>query len=88
MGALTARTAVRSRQVVKQRGDAFWTHKGMQESNVQVGGDSLPFASGPHNKARIVALLALFMGTPFVIPFAAAGWTIGKNGRSNKWAGN
>lgn len=28
MGALTARTAVRSRQVLKTRGDAYWTHKG------------------------------------------------------------
>jgi len=86
IGALTIRTAVRSKQTLKTRGDAFWTQNGMQQSNVQVGGDSLPFASGPQNKARIVALLATFMGTPFLIPFMAAKWTIRKNGRSNKWA--
>jgi len=88
IGALTARTAVRSRQVTKTRGDAYWTHKGMQTTNVQVGGDALPFANGPKNKVRIVVLMASFLGVGWCTPFMAAKWTIEKNGRSNKWCGN
>jgi len=59
----------------------------MQETNVQVGGDALPFASGPANKARVAGLLFVFLGTGWITPFLAAKWTIEKNGRSNKWCG-
>ena len=44
MGALTARTAVRSRQVVKQRGDAFWTHKGSEFCDYTPGARPPPAA--------------------------------------------